>query len=110
DASLDEFRAADPRALMADWETTGAAGEKLGMDDLPSVKVLRGQPAAPLLLRSVSRATGEESWSLLKATAVRDASGEIEAAVTIIEDVTEQQRAALRMEFLARVSHVLASS
>ena len=39
---------------------------------------------------------------LLKAAAVRDDDGEIEAAVTIIEDVTAAKRAALRMEFLAR--------
>ena len=80
------------------------------MEDLPSVRLLRGEQPEPLLLRSVNRATGEEQWALLKATAVRDPSGSIEAAVTIIEDVTAAKRAALRMEFLAQASQVLASS
>jgi serine phosphatase RsbU (regulator of sigma subunit) len=62
------------------------------------------------MMRSVHRRTGEEQWVLLKATAVRDAQGSIEAAVTIIEDVTAAKRASLRLEFLARASQMLASS
>ena len=80
------------------------------MDDLPSVQLLRGEQPEPLLLHAVHRESGEEQWSLLKATAVRDSTGAIEAAVTIIEDVTQRRRATLRMEFLARVGDVLASS
>jgi serine phosphatase RsbU (regulator of sigma subunit) len=109
-ASVEALRDADPRALMGDYETTDERGQPIGMDDLPSVRLLRGQQPEPLLLRSVNRNTGEEQWALLKATAVRDAGGSIEAAVTIIEDVTAARRSALRMEFLARASQVLASS
>jgi PAS domain S-box-containing protein len=109
-SSSKELREADPRALMGPWETTDEHGRELAMDDLPSVKLLRGEQPQPLLLRAVHRDTGEEQWSLLKATAVRDANGTIEAAVTIIEDVTQRRRATLRMEFLARVGDVLASS
>jgi PAS domain S-box-containing protein len=108
--SVEQLRAADPRALMRPYETTDEHGREIRMDDLPSVKLLRGEEPRPLLLRAVHRDSGEEQWTLLKATAVRDAAGEIEAAVTIIEDVTASKRAALRMEFLARVGDVLASS
>ena len=72
------------------------------MDDLPSVRLLRGEQPEPLMLRSVNRATGQELWSLLKAASVRDPIGSIEAAVTIIEDVTAAKRAALRTEYLAQ--------
>src|ERR1700686_3345945 len=109
-ASVEALRDAAPRALMGDYETTDERGQPIGMDDLPSVRLLRGQQPEPLLLRSVERNTGEEQWALLKATAGRDAGGSIEAAVTIIEDVTAARRSALRMEFLARASQVLASS
>ena len=109
-ASVEDLRHADPRALMGPYEVTDEHGRSIEMDDLPSVRLLRGQQPEPLLLRSVHRATGEELWALLKATAVCDPSGAIEAAVTIIEDVTAATRAALRMEFLARTSKVLASS
>jgi PAS domain S-box-containing protein len=109
-ASVEELREVDPRALMGGWETAGEDGQEIRMEDLPSVRVLRGEPAEPLMLRTVHRGTGEERWVLLKATAVRDGEGAIEAAVTIIEDVTAAKRAALRMEFLAAASQVLASS
>jgi serine phosphatase RsbU (regulator of sigma subunit) len=108
--SVEQLRAADPRALMTAYETTDEHGGEVRMDDLPSVKLLRGEQPEPLLLRAVDRKSGDEQWTLLKATAVRDADGEIEAAVTIIEDVTRSKRASLRMEFLAQVGDVLASS
>ncbi len=109
DTALD-LREADPRALMGPYETTDEFGGEIAMDDLPSVRLLRGESPEPLLMRSVHRQTGEESWVLLKATAVRDDAGEIESAVTIIADVTESKRAALRMQLLAEVGDVLASS
>ena len=108
--SLEELRAADPRALLGPYEMRAADGSELALEDLPSVRVLRGQEAEPLTLRSVNRLTGEESWVLLKATAVRDGAGAVEAAVTIIEDITADRRSALRMEFLVRAGEILASS
>jgi PAS domain S-box-containing protein len=109
-ASVEELAAADPRALMGPYQTTGEHGQPIALDDLPSVRVLRGEEPEPLLLRAVHRVTGEEQWSLLKAAAVRDSAGAIEAAVTIIEDMTAVKRSALRMEFLARAGKLLASS
>jgi PAS domain S-box-containing protein len=109
-STVEELRDADPRMLMAGWETLGEDGREIRMEDLPSFRVLRGEEPEPLTLRSVHRGTGEEQWVVLKATAVRDSSGSIEAAVTIIEDVTATKRSSLRMEFLARASQVLAAS
>ncbi len=109
-ASISDLRDADPRALMGPYETTDEHGGEIRMDDLPSVKLLRGEQPEPLLMRSVNRSSGEESWVLLKAAAVRDAAGQIESAVTIIADVTAATRATLRVEFLARVGELLASS
>jgi PAS domain S-box-containing protein len=108
--TTEELAAADPRLLMGSYEAIAEDGTEIGMDDLPSVRLLRGEVPEPLMLRSVDRGTGEERWVLLKATAVRDATGEIEAAVTIIEDVTDSKRMQLRSDFLARAGTVLASS
>jgi PAS domain S-box-containing protein len=109
-ASAEELGRADPQALMGPYETVDERGREIRMEDLPSVKLLRGERSEPLLMRTVERGTGEEQWVLLKATAVYDAAGEVEAAVTIIEDVTAAQRATLRAEFLARIGQMLASS
>jgi PAS domain S-box-containing protein len=108
--SAEELREADPRALMGPYETSDESGREIRMEDLPSVRVLRGEEAEPLMMRFLDRTTGGEQWALLKATGLRNAAGELEAAVTIIEDVTAAKRSALRTEFLARASRVLVAS
>jgi serine phosphatase RsbU (regulator of sigma subunit) len=108
--TVEELRAADPRSLMDRWITTGETGLPVAMDDLPSVRLLRGQRPDPLMLRTVHRLSGEERWVVLKATGIRDPDGGLRAAVTIIEDVTADKRAALRTEFLAEAARVLSSS
>jgi PAS domain S-box-containing protein len=108
--TLAELRAADPRALMADYETTAADGEPLSLQDLPSVRLLRGEEPESLLMRTVNRASGEEHWVVLKATAIRDPDGIVLAAVTIIEDVTKQHRASQRLQLLTQAAAILASS
>ncbi|MHB8233819.1 MAG: SpoIIE family protein phosphatase [Solirubrobacteraceae bacterium] len=108
--SVSALREADPQELMGPYETTDEFGNEIELDDLPSVRLLRGEEPEPLLMRSVNRDTGEESWVLLKATAVRDDAGEIESAVTIVTDVTEATRGAQRVEFLSRIGQLLASS
>jgi PAS domain S-box-containing protein len=109
-SELSELQDADPRALMADYETTAADGGPLSMQDLPSVRLLRGENPEPLLMRTINRANGEEHWVVLKATAIRGSDGSVLAAITIIEDVTEQHRASQRLQLLAQATAILASS
>jgi PAS domain S-box-containing protein len=109
-STLAELQAADPKALMAAYETTAADGELLSLEDLPSVRLLRGEEPEPLLMRTINRASGEEHWVVLKATAIRDRDGSVLAAITIIEDVTEQHRASQRLQLLAQAAAILASS
>jgi PAS domain S-box-containing protein len=108
--SVEQLAGADPRALMDPYETVDEHGRPIRMEDLPSVRLLRGERPEPLLLRTVSRAGGDEHWVVLKATAITAPDGRVEAAVTIIEDVTAAKRAELRSAFLLRAGRVLASS
>ena len=71
--------------------------------------MLQGETPEPLLTRSVYIATGELHWFLTKATPLLDETGEL-LAVNVIEDVTEEQEAALRERFLADAGEALASS
>jgi hypothetical protein len=58
----------------------------------------------------VNRSTGRLRWNLLKSTPLTDETGQAAAAVTIIEDVTEQKAAELRDRFLTRATETLMSS
>jgi PAS domain S-box-containing protein len=109
-ATAEELAEADPQALMGPYATFAEDGSEVGLAELPSVRLLRGEEPEPLTMRTIETRTGEERWVLLKATAVRDEQGEIEAAVTIIEDITATKRMQQRSEFLARAGAVLASS
>jgi PAS domain S-box-containing protein len=108
--SLEELRATSPATIMAHYDVSGADGSPIVMSDIPSVRLLRGEPAEPLLIRTLDHRTGVEHWSLLKAAPVRDEAGELEATIMFTENVTEQRRAELRADFLAQASDVLASS
>lgn len=109
-STLEEFRESDPEALFDGYAVTGESGAPLRMEDLPSVRLLRGEDPTPLLLRYIEHQSGEEYWRLLKATPLYDADGKLEASVTIIEDVSAAKRTELQNNFLARASEILASS
>ncbi|MDX6682623.1 MAG: hypothetical protein QOG94_2662 [Solirubrobacteraceae bacterium] len=109
-ASLDDLRARPPGSIMDAYLVSDEFGRQLTMDDIPSVRLLRGEPAEPLLMRTVDRASGELHWNVLKASALHEEDGEIVATVMIIEDVTAVKNAELRSRFLAEASRQLASS
>jgi PAS domain S-box-containing protein len=108
--SWEELRATDPSLIMSDYEVFGEDGREVSMRDIPSVRILGGERAEPLLIRTVHRTSGEERWNLLKAAPLLDEQGEVEATITIIEEVTERRRAELRATFLVEASAALASS
>ena len=85
-------------------------GAEVTMDDIPSVRLMAGQPAEPLLIRTINRSTGIVHWNLLKASGLHDADGKLVAAVTIIEDVTREKTAELQDRFLASATETLMSS
>jgi PAS domain S-box-containing protein len=109
-ASLDALQRWPPGAIMADYIVTDEHGGGVTMSDIPSVRLLRGEHADPLLIRTVHRATGELHWNVLKASGLRNEDGETVATVMIIEDVTAVKTAELRSQFLAEASQQLASS
>jgi PAS domain S-box-containing protein len=108
--SWEQLRGTAPASIMRDYLVWGEDGREIAMEDIPSVRILRGEPAEPLLIRTVSRTTGVQRWNLLKAAPLLDEDDNVEATITIIEEVTEQKRSELASAFLAAASQALASS
>jgi PAS domain S-box-containing protein len=108
--SWEQLRDTAPAAIMADYLVWGEDGREVAMEDIPSVRILRGETAEPLLIRTVNRHTGVQRWNLLKSAPLQDEEGEVQATITIIEEVTEQKRSELQAAFLAQASAALASS
>ncbi|HSD76951.1 MAG TPA: SpoIIE family protein phosphatase, partial [Solirubrobacteraceae bacterium] len=108
--SAARLRATPPREIADTFESFLEDGSPLRLEELPGRRVLAGEEAEPLLVRAVNRATGEERWRVVKATAVHDADGRPYLAVNVIEDVTDAKRAEIAQRFLARAGELLASS
>ena len=108
--SLEEIQRTPPDAIFADYLVQDEEGRELTMDAIPSVRLLSGEAAPPLLMRTIHRASGELRWEVLKSTPLHDADGRPVAAVTIIEDVTRERLAELRDRFMAKASETLMSS
>jgi PAS domain S-box-containing protein len=109
-SSLEELQRRPPGSIMSDYVVSDEHGRDLTMSDIPSVRLLRGEIAEPLLIRTVHRETGTLSWNVLKASGLRGEDGEIAATVMIIEDVTAVKTAESRSRFLAEASRQLSSS
>jgi PAS domain S-box-containing protein len=109
-ASVEELQASSPAEIMSAYRVYSADGEELSMASIPSVRILDGQAAEPLLIRTVHRQSGTERWNWLKAAPLLGDTGEVEATIMFIEDVTAQQRTRLHSAFLSQASQVLLSS
>jgi PAS domain S-box-containing protein len=92
------------------FEIFDEEGRPFPVDRLPGRRALRGEEPEPTVLRYRARDTDEERWSVVKATPVRDESGEVTLAITIVEDVTDQKRAENAQRFLSESSKLLAAS
>lgn len=109
-APAHDISADDPVDLFDRFQVTDEAGLPLDISALPSVKLLAGEEPEPLTLHFVNQETGEARWRVLKSTPLYDKRGRLEAAVTVIEDVTETKLAELRSAFLSRAGEILSSS
>ena len=109
--SVDDVVNAAPGAILSRFLVTDEHGNQLDLEAMPARRLLAGKDAAPLLVRNVVRATGEERWLIVRASAITDLrDGTIAYAVNVFENVTEMKRAQLAERFMARASQLLASS
>ncbi len=109
-SSLADIQRTPPQAIFEDYLVDDEHGNQVTMDRIPSVRLHAGEPAEPLILRTIHRTTGELRWEVLKASPIQDADGRLIATVMIIEDITRERLAELRDRFMANASEVLMSS
>jgi PAS domain S-box-containing protein len=108
--SLEEMQNRPTISIMDDYLVEDEQGRPITHDDVPSIRIMRGETAPRLVMRTVSRDTGAVSWRQLRASPLTDAAGELVAVVTVIEDVTDVKLAEMRMSVLAESGRILASS
>jgi PAS domain S-box-containing protein len=109
-ASLEDMQRQPPQVIFEDYLVQDEHGAEVTMEQIPSVRLLAGEPAEPLAIRTIHRTTGNLRWQLLKAAPLHDEDGRTIASVMIIEDITRERITELRDRFMARASETLMSS
>ncbi len=109
-ASPDEVLSTPLPRLLERFVVLDERGRPYDLADLPGRHALAGREAPPALTHTVDKLTGDERWSLTKATAVRDAQGDIALAVNVIEDVTDARLVERQERFLGAASMLVSSS
>src|SRR4051812_32723572 len=108
--SMEELVAKPTRETAGAFEILDENGDAFPPERLPGRLALAGEHPEPALIRFRIRDTGEERWSVVKATPILGDDGEPVLAINVIEDVTEQREREDAARFLAESSGVLSSS
>ena len=109
-SSTEELLNAPTATILDRYDILDEDGRPFPLEALPGRRALLGQEAPEAVVRFRVRATGEENWSAVKATSIRDGDGNVTMAINVIEDITAHKRAEMSQRFLARSAEVLASS
>jgi PAS domain S-box-containing protein len=108
--SVEELFSASPQELMDMFIVSDESGRPVGYEQLPSTRAMRGEPTAPLTVRSVRRSGGDVRWIRHNAIPVRDPRGDLSIVVNAFEDITQAKRAELSQRLLSTAGRELASS
>ncbi len=107
--SAEALMAAPLGSIMGRYDILDDHRDPFPVEALPGRRALGGEDNAETVLRFRVRETGEERWSAVKATPIRDHDGNVTMAINVIEDITTHKRAELAQRFLASSGEVLAS-
>jgi PAS domain S-box-containing protein len=106
-----ELTNAQPGSIIRRFLILDEQARELRREDMPARRFFRGEPAEPLLVRNIVRATGEERWLIVRSSPIADPDGgRPRFVVNVFENITEVKRAQLAESFMAQASRVLTSS
>jgi PAS domain S-box-containing protein len=108
--SSEELLAAPTAEILDRFELLDEHGDPFPLERLPGRLALERGEGAQALVRSRVRETGEEQWSAVKSTPIRNGRGRVVMAINVIEDITAHKRVELAQRFLAESSAILGSS
>jgi serine phosphatase RsbU (regulator of sigma subunit)/PAS domain-containing protein len=109
--SAEEILHSAPGEISARFDVFDESGRPIRLEDYPAFRAINGEEQpAPLLVRNVVRATGDERWLLNKVSVLRDAAGAVDRIVNVIEDVTLVKQAQVRERVLGEATRVLSGS
>ena len=109
-ATAAELTATPISEVIDRFEILDEDGKPFPIEQLPARRALQGEERAEAVIRSRSKGSAAQRWSLTRATPVRDANGGVLYAISIFEDITDRRRLLERLRFLSAAGELLGSS
>lgn len=109
-STLDELLAAPVGDIMGRFDVFTEEGEPFPSERFPGRLALAGEKPDDAVVKFRVKATGEERWSVVKATPIVDENGAVLMAINVFEDITEHKQNELRARFLADAAALIAAS
>ncbi len=98
--SAEALMAAPVAEVVRQFQVMDEVGNPLPLTDLPGRLALGGQRVSGTLLRFRAHGSGEEHWSIVKATPVFDERGRVVFVINMFQDITTIKRAEAERERL----------
>ena len=108
--SAEEMLALAGPELLARFEILGEDGGALAIDELPSRRALVTRATHEAVVCYRMRSSGEERWSVVRATPILTPEGHVQLVINVFRDVTEERDAEARLHFLAEAGSLLSAS
>jgi PAS domain S-box-containing protein len=96
--------------ILGRFDVLDEDGAPFPLERLPGRRALAHGESCEVVVRFRERASGEERWSAVKATPIRDSDGAVTMAINVIEDITTHKRAERAQRFLSESTAVLSTS
>lgn len=93
--------------VLARFEILDDEGLPFPLEELPGRLALEGKEAPGRTLRYRDRGTGDERWSFVRATPLRDPDGQVRHAINIFQDITDDRWSRQSSQMLAEISEEL---
>ncbi|HLB44578.1 MAG TPA: GAF domain-containing protein, partial [Candidatus Limnocylindrales bacterium] len=89
--SAAEMTATPTREILNRYEMFDEDGQPLTGEQLPSRRALAGEDRPEMVIGFRIKTTGEEHWSSVRGSAVRDADGRVTHVISTFRDITEER-------------------
>jgi PAS domain S-box-containing protein len=96
--------------ILGRFDILDEDGGPFPLERLPGRRALAHGESCEVVVRFRERGSGEERWSAVKSTPIRDSDGAVTMAINVIEDITTHKRAERAQRFLSESTAVLSTS
>lgn len=96
--------------ILGRFDLFDADGRPMAADQLPSRRAMAGEERPEAVVGFRNQATGDLRWSVVRATSVRDGSGQVTHVINTFREITDERWSRETRAFMADAVAVLSST